>query len=182
MTEVFVSVFAALVASASLSAADGILLASSASHTLEQFSPSGTWVKTFATTGGYAPVALAQSPVTGEISVTAEIPSGDINRILRYHSDGTFDTNWDTFTVNCVNCGNGATESLLFDSEGNLYVATHYGEAAGYAVNIYKYPSAELGQANPVQSPMYITTQTAAIKWRSAHRAKSASRASSTRM
>jgi hypothetical protein len=37
---------------------------------------SGTWLRTFVTTGPYAPVALAQSPVTGEIFVTTIWASG----------------------------------------------------------------------------------------------------------
>jgi DNA-binding beta-propeller fold protein YncE len=159
MTKRFaLSVFAALLSGTASRAADNILVASIASHTIEEFSASGAWVKTFATTGGYAPVAIAQSPLTGEYFVTAEIPSGDSNRILRYHTDGTFDTNWDTFAVTCENCGGGDTESLLFDNEGNLYVATHYGGAAGYAVNIYKYLAADLAQANPPQWPAVIAT------------------------
>jgi DNA-binding beta-propeller fold protein YncE len=159
MTKRFaMSVFAALLSATALSAADNILVASSSSHTIEEFGPTGAWVKTFATTGGYAPVSIAQSPLTGEFFVTVQIPSGDSNRILRYHADGTFDTNWDTFTVTCENCGGGDTESMLFDSEGDLYVATHYGGAAGYAVNIYKYLAADLEQANPQQWPAVIAT------------------------
>ncbi len=155
------SVFAAVLSATALSAADNILVASSSSHTIEEFSSTGAWIKTFATTGGYAPVAMAQSPLTGEIFVTVEIPSGDTNHILRYHADGTFDTNWDTFTVTCENCGGGGTESLLFDSQGDLYVATHYGDAVGptWAVNIYKYMASDLVQPNPQQVPTVIYTK-----------------------
>jgi hypothetical protein len=162
MTKKFaISVFAGLLSATALSAADNILVASSASHTIEEFSSTGAWVKTFATTGGYAPVAIAQSPLTGEFFVTVEIPSGDSNHILRYHADGTFDANWDTFTVTCENCGGGGTESLLFDSQGDLYVATHYGDPVGptWAVNIYKYMSSDLVQPNPQQVPTVIYTK-----------------------
>ncbi|MBV9266474.1 MAG: hypothetical protein JO061_09930 [Acidobacteriaceae bacterium] len=157
--QIFVSVLTALAASTVMSAAENILVASSASHTIEQFEANGTWVKTFATTGGYAPVALAQSPVTKDIFVTVEIPSGNTNRILRYHPDGTFDANWDTFTVTCEDCGGGDTESLLFDRDGNLYVATHYGEhQPGYGVNIYKYLATNLQDEKPAQEPISILT------------------------
>jgi hypothetical protein len=61
---------AVLLGSASLHAEENILVASTRSNSLEQFTPSGTWVATFATTGPYAPSALAQSPLTGEIFVT----------------------------------------------------------------------------------------------------------------
>ncbi len=162
MTKKFaISVFEALLSATALSAADNMLVASSASHTIEEFSPSGGWMKTFATTGGYAPVAIAQSPLTGEFFVTVEIPSGDSNHILRYHADGTFDANWDTFTVTCENCGGGGTESLLFDSQGDLYVATHYGDPVGptWAVNIYKYMASDLVQPNPQQVPTVIYTK-----------------------
>jgi hypothetical protein len=162
MTKKFaISIFAGLLSASALSAADNMLVASSASHTIEEFSPSGAWMRTFATTGGYTPVAMAQSPLTGEIFVTAAIPSGDTNRILRYHADGTFDAYWDTFTVTCQNCGGGGTESLLFDSQGDLYVATHYGDPVGptWAVNIYKYMASDLVQPNPQQVPTVIYTK-----------------------
>jgi hypothetical protein len=162
MTKKFaISIFAGLLSATALSAADNMLVASSASHTIEEFSPSGAWMRTFATTGGYTPVAIAQSPLTGEIFVTAAIPSGDTNRILRYHADGTFDEYWDTFTVTCENCGGGGTESLLFDSQGDLYVATHYGDPVGptWAVNIYKYMASDLAQPNPQQVPTVIYTK-----------------------
>ena len=98
----------------------------------EEFTTSGTWIRTFATTGPYAPLALAQSPVTGDIFVTTIWGSGPAagqltNRILRYHEKGVFDVNWDTFTVECGACPSAATQSLLFDPSGNLWVATAYG-------------------------------------------------------
>ncbi len=49
------------------------------------------------------------------------------NRILRYHEKGVFDVNWDTFTVECGACPSAATQSLIFDPSGNLWVATAYG-------------------------------------------------------
>lgn len=157
--KLFITVLAALLGSNALCAAEHVLVASSGSHSLEEFDTSGNWTRTFATTGPYAPVAMAQSPKTGEIFVTTEVPSGDYNRVLRYHPDGTFDANWDTFTVTCQGCGGGGTESLLFDSDGNLYLATHYGEDFGDPIYIFKYLAQDLQQANPTQLPASIHTQ-----------------------
>jgi hypothetical protein len=153
----FNAVFAALLASASLHAATRILVASSRSNSLEEFDTSGTWLRTFATTGPYAPVALAQSPLTGEIFVTTIWASGPsvgqlTNRILRYGPNGHFDVNWDTFTVECgavSPCPTTQTQSLLFDSSGNLWVATAYGEDLGVPIYVFKYLAANLKLPNP---------------------------------
>src|SRR5690242_8563192 len=126
--KLFITVFATLLGSASLHATVNILVASSRSNSLEEFNTSGTWLRTFATTGPYAPVALAQSPVTGEIFVTTIWASGPAigqltNKILRYGPNGHFDVNWDRFTVECsIGCPTTQTQSLLFDSSGNLWV------------------------------------------------------------
>src|ERR1700730_17319507 len=98
------AVFVALLGSVSVHAASRILVASSRSNSIEEFDANGKWRRTFATTGPYAPVALAQSPTTGEIFVTTIWGSGPAagqltNRILRYQQDGTFNVDWDTFTV-----------------------------------------------------------------------------------
>jgi hypothetical protein len=153
---------AAFVASASLHAAENILVASSRSNSLEQFDTNGTWVRTFATTGPYAPTSMAQSPLTGEIFVTTLWGSGqqigqNTNIILRYHANGNFDTNWDTFTVACGSlCPSSATESLLFDSSGNLWVATHFGLDLGAPIAIFKYLAANLTEVNPPAEPSPI--------------------------
>lgn len=155
------AVFAALLGSASLQAAENILVASSRSNSLEQFAATGTWVRTFATTGPYAPIALAQSPLTGEIFVTTFWASGAAagqltNIILRYQANGHFDTNWDTFTVVCGYCPTSQTQSLLFDSSGNLWVATAYGEDLGGPIYIFKYLAADLTLPNPPAQPGFI--------------------------
>lgn len=167
------AVLAVLLGSHSLHAAEEILVSSTRSNSLEQFTPTGTWVRTFATTGPYAPVATAQSPLTGEIFVTTEWTSGQpagqlSNIILRYHSNGQFDTNWDTFTVVCnVACPSSSTQSLLFDSFGNLWVATAYGTDVGGPIYLFKYLAADLTlpiplpQPNPIAANMYRGNQMA---------------------
>ncbi|HLY16424.1 MAG TPA: hypothetical protein VKR61_04335 [Bryobacteraceae bacterium] len=149
---------AVLLASASLHAAEQVLVASNRSSSIEQFTTSGTWVRTFATTGPYAPTSLAQSPVTGEIFVTTMWTSGTpgqlTNIILRYQVNGHFDTNWDTFKVACgAPCPTSDTQSLLFDSSGNLWVATAYGEDLGGPIYIFKYLAADLTLPNPTAQP-----------------------------
>jgi len=149
---------AIFIAAASLHAED-VLVANSRSNSLEQFRPSGTWVRTFATTGPYSPTSMAQSPLTGEIFVTTLWGSGpqvgqNTNIILRYNANGHFDTNWDTFTVTCgFVCPSSATESLLFDSSGNLWVATHFGTDLGAPIYIFKYLAANLADLNPPAEP-----------------------------
>src|SRR5260370_21350646 len=152
---ILIAVFAAMLGSASLHAAERILVASGRSNSVEEFDTSGTWLRTFATTGPYAPVALAQSPLTGEIFVTTVWASGPsigqlTNKILRYGPNGHFNVDWDTFTVECsTNCPTTQTQSLLFDSSGNLWVATAYGEDLGGPIYIFKYLAANLKLPNP---------------------------------
>jgi len=156
---VLIAVLAAMLGSHSLHAAERILVSSTRSNSLEDFTPAGTWVRTFATTGPYAPIATAQSPLTGEVFVTTEWTSGQpagqlSNVILRYHSNGQFDTNWDTFTVVCnVACPTSSTQSLIFDSFGNLWVATAYGTDAGGPIYLFKYLAADLTLPNPLPQP-----------------------------
>ncbi len=158
---ILIAVFAALLGSASLHAAERILVASGRSNSVEEFDTSGTWLRTFATTGPYAPVALAQSPLTGEIFVTTFWASGPAvgqltNKILRYGAGGQFNVNWDTFTVTCGYCPTTATQSLLFDSSGNLWVATAYGEDLGGPIYIFKYLAANLKLPDPPAEPLPI--------------------------
>jgi hypothetical protein len=174
----WITVFAALLASASAHAANNILVASSRSNSIEEFDTTGKWLRTFATTGPYAPVALAQSPATHEIFVTTMWASGPsagqlTNRILRYKNDGTFDVNWDTFTIACPPqpsvpaCPTDVTQSLVFDPTGDLYVATAYGEDLGGApIWIFRYRESDLADLNPPASgsftaPMYRGNQMA---------------------
>jgi streptogramin lyase len=117
-----------------------ILLSSSESHSVEWFSASGTWLGTFATTGPRTPLGLAASPITGGVYVATFTGT-----ILHYTSSGQPSEHWDTFNI--PDDGN-VVEALLFDSAGNLWVATYFGES-GYVANIYEYSAASLSQANP---------------------------------
>jgi hypothetical protein len=163
MTKRFLTaVFVALLGSASVHAATRILVASSRSNSIEEFDANGKWRRTFATTGPYAPVALAQSPTTGEIFVTTIWGSGSAagqltNKILRYQQDGTFNVDWDTFTVECSSCPTTQTQSLLFDRFGDLWVATAYGTDLGGPISIFKYLAANLKLPNPPAQPGPIT-------------------------
>ena len=156
-----IAVFAVLLASASLRGAEDILVASSRSNSIEQFSASGTWIRTFATTGPYSPTSLAQSPLTGEIFVTTAVAGTLTNVILRYQADGQFNANWDTFTVVCgiPSCPtSNQTESILFDAAGNLWVATAYGTDASSPIYIFKYLAANLALTNPPTPLPTVTT------------------------
>jgi outer membrane protein assembly factor BamB len=143
-------------------AQESILVASSTSHSIERFSPTGTWIGTFATTGPYEPVSLAQSPLTGEIfASTLSAPGGNfLATILQYQKSGQFSANWSTFTLPASEIP--STQSLLFDKSGNLWVATAYGfpvAQEGYPVtpiSIYEYAAASLAAANP--SPVFTIT------------------------
>jgi hypothetical protein len=154
------------IASASLYAADQILVASSRSNSIEQFDTSGNWVGTFATTGPYGPIALAQSPKTGLVFATTLWGLGPLagqlsNRILRYGPNGRFDANpsWDAFTVTAPEgCPTSQTQSLVFDPLGNLWVATAYGTDLSGPICILEYPAANLILPNPPAGPMLIKT------------------------
>jgi hypothetical protein len=174
-----IAVLAVLLGSAMLNA-QNILVASSRSNSIEEFETSGTWMRTFATTGPYSPVALAQNPYTGEVFVTTLWASGPstgqlTNRILRYAANGTFDVNWDSFTVVCPagsQCPTTATQSLVFDGFGNLWVATAYGQDLGGPIYIFKYLAKDLAlpnppaQPNPILAPMFRGNQMAFNKSR----------------
>src|SRR5579864_7278515 len=100
--KLLIALFATLLGSASMHATDRILVASSRSNSIEEFNTSGTWLRTFATTGPYSPDALAQSPLSGDIFVTTIYGSGPqvgqlTNKILRYRQGGRFTVDWDTF-------------------------------------------------------------------------------------
>ena len=142
--DLWIAIFAALLGSPSLHAADHFLVASSRSNSIEEFDTTGKWLRTFATTGPYAPVALAQMPGTGEIFVTTMWASGPsigqlTNKILRYQANGSFDVDWDAFTIECTTCPTTVTQSLVFDSDGNLWIATAYGTDLGAPIYIFEY-------------------------------------------
>ena len=172
---VLIAVLAALLGSHSLRAAEDILVSSIRSSSIEQFATNGTWLRTFASTGPYAPVSLAQSPLTGEVFATTQWTSGQAigqltNIILRYQVNGQFDTNWHTFQVVCdAPCPTSETQSIAFDSSGNLWVATAYGQDLGGPIYIFKYLAAELtlpnpqAQPNPILANMYRGNQMAFI-------------------
>jgi hypothetical protein len=172
---VLIAFWGVLLGSHSLYAAEEILVSSTRSSSIEQFATNGTWLRTFATTGPYAPISMAQSPLTGEVFVTTEWTSGQAigqltNIILRYQVNGQFDTNWDTFQVVCnAPCSTSETQSIAFDSSGNLWVATAYGEDLGGPIYIFEYLAAELtlpnpqAQPNPILANMYRGNQMAFI-------------------
>ncbi len=156
--KLLIAVFATLLGSASVQAATRILVASSRSNSIEEFDTSGKWLRTFATTGPYAPVALAQSPTTGDIFVTTIWASGPqvgqlTNKILRYQQNGKFNVDWDTFTITCGLCPTAQTASLVFDSSGDLWVATAYGTDLGGPIYILKYLAADLALPDPPAQP-----------------------------
>jgi hypothetical protein len=172
-----IAVVASLLGASQIHAANAILVANRYSNSIEQFTTGGAWVRTFATTGRYAPSSVAQSPVTGEIFVTTLIDNSDTTVILRYKPDGTFDVNWDQFQLQCpypsppypplpYPCFSPATESLLFDAAGNLWVATAYGLPQGdpfSPIYIFKFPAAALTGATP--APLTILPIMASM-WR----------------
>jgi hypothetical protein len=132
------------------------LVGSAESHSIEKFDSSGNWIKTFASTGPYKSIGIAASPVTGDV-FAATLTS----TILRYSKSGVpfgpGGSYWSTFSMTSLVGANGL-EGLLFDSKGNLYVATNYG-TSGYVVEIFKYSASELLQETPVptRSPIITT-------------------------
>jgi hypothetical protein len=129
-----------------------VLVSSSESHSIEWFGGDGGWISTFASTGPRIPIGLAQSPLNQIVYVATYT-----NTILRYGSNGQpFSGGWDTFTLPASAAGN-IVESLLFNSAGDLYVATYYG-TSGYTQTIYRYPAAALAAANPTPIDTITTT------------------------
>jgi hypothetical protein len=133
------------------------LVGSSESHSIEKFNSSGIWLRTFASTGPWIPFGLAVSRVTHDVFVATQMASAvplTENVILRYTpAGGLFGPGgkyWSTFDLYPY-FGVNPVESLLFDSSGNLYVASHYG-TSGYQVVIQKFPAAQLLNKTPVPS------------------------------
>ena len=77
---VVIAAFAAMLGSHSLLGSKNILVSSVRSNSIEQFTTSGTWISTLATTGPYSPSAIAQSPLTGEIFVATEL-NGQVTNV-----------------------------------------------------------------------------------------------------
>ena len=134
------------------------LVGSAESHSIEKYDSSGNWIKTFASTGPYYTVGFAASPTTGDVFV-----STFTSTILRYTKTGaSFGPNgsyWSTFNMSAL-VGSNPLQALLFDSSGDLYLATNYGESGdGYTVEIFEYSAKELLKKTPVPvGPPILTT------------------------
>lgn len=126
-----------------------VLITSGESHSIERFTNAPVWLGEFASTGPYAPVAIAQSKVTGSVFVTV-----NTGQILRYTSSGAQFGNWDTLHI--PNSPNPAA-SVVFDKAGNLWVDSYFG-TAGYTVVIYEYAKASLSNMNPAPIKTFTTS------------------------
>jgi DNA-binding beta-propeller fold protein YncE len=130
------------------------LVGSSESHSIEKFDSNGRWINTFASTGPYKVDGIAASPVTGDVFAATDTPA-----ILRYTKTGAafgpLGSYWRSFNLSSL-IGSNIIEGLLFDSSGNLYVATYYG-TSGYQVVIYKFTAKEILQAKPAPSETIVT-------------------------
>ena len=150
-------VFALLVSPAN--AVINELVGSSESHSIEKFNSAGAWSKTFASTGPWIPFGIASSPLTNNVFVATNTgPKANI--ILRYTSAGTQfgpgGTYWATFNV-FPWFSNNPVQSILFDSAGNLWVASTLG-TSGFQVVILKFPAAQLLNMSPAPSMSIPTT------------------------
>ena len=130
------------------------LVGSSESHSIEKFDNNGNWIKTFASTGPYKVDGIAASPVNGEVFASTDTPI-----ILRYTKAGAAfgptGSYWSSFNLSSL-IGSNIIEGLLFDSSGNLYVATYYG-TAGYQVVIIKFTAKQILKASPASSATIVT-------------------------
>jgi hypothetical protein len=126
-----------------------VLVTSGESHSIERFTNVGVWLGEFAGTGPYAPVAIAQSKITGAVFVTV-----NTGQVLRYGSSGTQFANWDTLHI--PNSPNPAA-SVVFDKSGNLWVDSYFG-TSGYTVVIYEYAKASLSNPNPAPIKTFTTS------------------------
>jgi streptogramin lyase len=127
-----------------------VLVTSSASHSIEWFNNSGTWIDTFASTGPRTPLGIAQSPSTKDVFVSTPTTT-----ILRYGSNGQPSAYWDTFTIPSDAGANGI-EGLVFDSSGNLYVGTQLGTSGATQI-IYIYPAPSLSSLHPAPGSQIAT-------------------------
>lgn len=139
------------------------LVGSSESHSVEKFDSAGTWLNTFASTGPWIPFGLGVSPVTNDVFVATEMASSTPvkeNVILRYTPGGApfgpGGAYWSTFDL-YSQFGSNPVESILFDSSGDLYVASHYG-TSGYQVVILRFPAVQLINKTPVPAGAPILT------------------------
>ena len=141
-------------------AVTNVLVGSSESHSLEKFNTAGTWTGTFASTGPWVSIGIAVSPVAPHDVFVATNTGPTHNVILRYTSAGTpygpGGSYWSTFDL-FSKFSQNPVQSLLFDSKGNLYVASQYG-TSGYHVVILKFTAAQLTLKNPAPSGIPIAT------------------------
>jgi hypothetical protein len=133
------------------------LVGSAESHSIEKYDSNGNWIKTFASTGPYYTVGFAASPITGDVFV-----STFTSTILRYSKSGASfgpkGSYWSTFNMSSL-VGSNPPQALLFDSSGDLYLATNYGVSGeGYTVEIFEYLAKELLKETPVPVGPPITT------------------------
>lgn len=142
-------------------AVENILVGSSESHSIEKFSISGGWRQTFASTGPWIAFGIAVSPKTNDVFVATNTSAGS-NIILRYTSagapfgpKGTFWSSFDLFPI----LGTNPVQSVLFDPEGNLYVASYYG-VAGNTVEVLKFPPLQLLNKHPKPTTTATVTTT----------------------
>jgi DNA-binding beta-propeller fold protein YncE len=133
------------------------LVGSAESHSIEKYDSNGNWIKTFASTGPYYTVGFAASPITGDVFV-----STFTSTILRYTKAGApfgpKGSYWRTFNMSSL-VGSNPPQALLFNSSGDLYLATNFGETGdGYTVEIFEYTAKELLKEAPVPVGPPITT------------------------
>lgn len=135
------------------------LVGSSESHSIEKFNILGQWTRTFASTGPWIPLGIAASPTSHDVFVATNT-GPTTNIILRYTASGAdfgpSGSYWNTFDV-FSQFKQNPVQSLLFDPNGNLYVASSYG-TSGYQVVILKFTPAQLLKKNPVPSGVPIVT------------------------
>ncbi len=148
-------------------AVTNVLVGSAESHSIEKYDSSGNWMKTFASTGPYWTAGFAASPITGDV-----FASTFTGTILRYTKSGASfgpkGSYWSTFNMSSL-VGSNPPQALLFDSSGDLYLATNYGESGdGYTVEIFEYSAKELTKEAPVPvGPPILTpvTQGGQMAW-----------------
>jgi hypothetical protein len=126
-----------------------VLVTSGESHSIERFTNASVWLGEFASTGPYAPVAIAQSKFTGGVFVTV-----NTGQILRYTSAGSPIGNWDTFHIPV---SPNPAASVVFDKSGNLWVDSYFG-TSGYTVVLYEYAKSSLGNPNPAPVKTFATS------------------------
>jgi hypothetical protein len=132
---------ALIVPGTSASARADALVTSTLSHSIERFTDEGEWINTLASTGARMPCGIAARPRIGELFVGTKS-----NVIQRYKRNGHPTDNWESFTMPLDVPASEYVIGLLFDSAGDLYVASYWNGPPNY---IYKYAAADLDLVNP---------------------------------